>query len=480
MGATATPDAENATEITEKCAHDTLAVGSKCHECGWDYPAVDLSPRWGGAQSFAEITQFREAEEAERNVVELAFRFREINDNIFADPELDMSAKLDAVRGAIDEMQALIDDPEATKGLFSRIAGGIKNAWTGSGGGTDTASDEAVDYGVSDAGGAFMLKQIGDELWWLGIYSNMFRDRERDILAEKAHAEFAEHCVETGEYPVLRLFHTPGTDIGETKQITTHEGFAIAAGTINPGMEALAHKLEKSGALAMSHGFRYRVVDKSADGVVSQYRTFEISVLPAGAAANSLTGWSLTQEENMEPKAKEWFVELLGESETAALEASLAKARTKAVADGIDFKSMATLLLEDPEPETSPVKVVAVKVEADGTEGAIVEQIAEAFKMFNETLTTIATSVQSNAEAITALQQSDDQKLAAKIMPPNAPPAAGHVASEDKGNIIDGRLADAKDVQRGENATPGTPDHIKPYLQNMNSPLVAPAGAPQS
>lgn len=328
-----------------------------------------------------------------------------------------------------------------------------------------------IAFGRTEAGGSFSLKEIDGQLWWVGVYSNAFIDHDDETLSEASHKEFIDHCEKTQRWPGLQLWHTPGTEIGETKSIAYADRFTVAMGTINPGREDVARRLEKSGRLAMSHGFAYGPDDLDHDGVYSRYRTHEISVLPAGMAANELTGWTLNTEEiqMFEGKQRDFFVAALGEDETKVLEGQLAKASEKAEADGMVFKDMLIAVSETAvEPATEPKPDPEPKAEPQGTKAdAMPEGIVEMIKAVNDGFATVTKTLEQHGESIAELQQTDAEKLAAKIRPIRIAVPPG--ASEDPKTIADGRTDPLVRVANKQDQPPeGDPDDVLgPYMNDL-------------
>ncbi len=563
-------------EKSVACQHGDTSVGEKCYECDVVVPF----PMFGGSQSFAEVDQWREAAQAEQNVGSLTFEFREIMDNIFADDELEMTAKLARINSAIDEMKERIDDPEASKAASEaqsatqdgphaagwrrlipsgrtkvttkreagadfkasdyasvgdtaksstwklRLAQGQSGNFTvaqvgraitamqpsgfrgqrvdltapkdqvvskirraiGRTGGTDEqkanlrerlSAVKVIAFGRTEAGGSFSLKEIDGHLWWVGVYSNAFNDHDDETLSEAAHKEFIDHCEANQRWPVLELWHTDGTEIGQTKSIAYADRFTVAIGTIDKGREDVARRLEKSGPLAMSHGFAYAPRDRDADGVFSRYRTHEISVLPAGMAANELTGWSLNTEEiqMFEGKQRDFFVDALGEDETKVLEAQLAKASEKAEQDGMVFKDILTAVAEppvtpDPKPEPTPPTVpeskpIGLATSEPKTDATMPDGIVELIKAVNNGFETIEKTLAQHGDAIEELQQSDAEKLASKIRPIRIGLPEG--ASQDKETIIDGSKGTlVREANKADQPPGGDPsDPLAKYLNDV-------------
>lgn len=143
---------------------------------------------------------------------------------------------------------------------------------------------------------------------WIAIYSNNMRDDDHpaEILSQKAHAAFARG-VDMGifEPPELWHWHLDGSRFGKAHKImATDDGFALAHGTIDKGMEAHAEALMATTLdLGVSHGMpKSWIVRNSEDPtVIDFYVSKEISVLPREAAANKHTGFVILSEENTMP-----------------------------------------------------------------------------------------------------------------------------------------------------------------------------------
>lgn len=170
------------------------------------------------------------------------------------------------------------------------------------------------------------LKSADGTLWFLGIYSNKFKDVEGDILSERAHREFAEWANRNNFHPQLTLLHLPRMpnwfwqeaykalgqqpakmnellrevykdySIGEVERVIPLDGFIAVVARIKPEAAPIAEKLSALPNLGMSHGFivlDFHVYDKgsgASDGiVVDRYRTYEVSILPQARAANKFT-----------------------------------------------------------------------------------------------------------------------------------------------------------------------------------------------
>ena len=469
-------DKDESTTKEVECEHG-VRVGEKCTPCD----AVEPMLSFDGAQSFADIDQWREGRDARVNVMILTDQFEAVSRNILADDDLSMAEKVGKIQAALDEMKERVDDPEATKDIdistdsrgprwWRKIRGTIGRDETK----PDrlTAAKDRREIGMTPPSGSFTLKEHEDgSLWWMAVYSNGARDKDKEILTSKAHEEFAEYCAKTAEYPELWAWHTPGTRFGETKELAEINGFAVAVGTIDEGKEQIARNLEAMD-LEMSHGFRYDGSDKSSDGIFSQYRSYEISVLPAGTAANPFTGWGLNPAEvvamskEMDPRRRQFF-EDAGIDLTAVME-GLGAMRKALEDEGVEFKDAAPVLVAELFGVEAPD---GGDGDGDGDEGgddnksgdplaevllALKEGQDDIFERLKTTEDKLETLGQSKVDGIRDLFRGKGNLA---ITPP----------SEDPENVADGRSADMRKRKENDDDVPeGTEPHLAPYLANLN------------
>lgn len=189
-------------------------------------------------------------------------------------------------------------------------------------------------------------------IWnWAGIVSNMWMDREEDILTSGAHRKFVD-AIDTGKYkevfdkdaPELWVWHVP-VPIGHAKTVAYDErGFLIAGGVGLQGefydsvFEGLA-KAEKDepGAIGMSHGMPFDFLeiekDANADGtpvrnMITGYMSEEFTFLPMFAAANygtGLGGIMVKSALQIEEHKNEWFVDTFGQGVVAQFDSRLSE-----------------------------------------------------------------------------------------------------------------------------------------------------------
>lgn len=162
------------------------------------------------------------------------------------------------------------------------------------------------------------FKALGDK--WIAWFSNNFEDHDGEFFSAKAIDEYVRR-VDVGAipYPELWLWHTPGTRHGQAAWVGRIGHFAVAAGTFDDtpaGRAAQAHYAKAGEHYGMSHGFTFDPAFKR-DGVYEQFNTFEISVLPAKAAANPYTSFVEVFDMELTAEKRAFLAEVLGSEELA-------------------------------------------------------------------------------------------------------------------------------------------------------------------
>lgn len=197
-----------------------------------------------------------------------------------------------------------------------------------------------------------ITKDAKGQWWWLGIYTNKYEDRDREILSAAAHEEYIQWLRKTGFQPNLTAYHLPdmpegfwegvwayyGEDIEALQKIvdTVHEpfslgkvyrvsylnGFMVLAAKFHPERAEAAEKLSRRKDVGMSHGFMPLEI---SDRIYEKYRTFEMSVLRNKRAANVLTmGTAQRTKDGIMSKFtkedREFLLELFNEDAISSLE----------------------------------------------------------------------------------------------------------------------------------------------------------------
>lgn len=170
--------------------------------------------------------------------------------------------------------------------------------------------------------------RAGSELWFLGIYSNNFEDREAETFTQEAHDEYAAWIKSTGIHPPITVMHQPQYEdavhiahylslvrgvispeefsqnlkalygpyaIAETTAVIPVDGFNLVVGKVYDNKREVVERLMgRSTGWGMSHGF---IVVQSDDKTITKYRTFEFSILPEELAANQVTAIGFVEKD---------------------------------------------------------------------------------------------------------------------------------------------------------------------------------------
>jgi len=395
--ATADPLAAEIPEITE-----TEAKMYDDH-----YPAEPLVPM--GATTFAEVDAFRQAQGVHEQVKELTTMFQTLSSNIMWDPTIE--DKPGALRGLVDELDGLLADAiteKARPSALQRLVGKAK----------DLAASVAARLSPEqeNAAGLMVWKEGGHHRWF-AIFSNKYRDQDvpPEILSAKAHKEFVE-AVDTGAapYPELWHYHVPGSRWGIADWLAFEEstGFSLASGTVDKGHEKEAEAIMAlAEPLAVSHTLEVLVRSKEDPTIIESYRTSEISDLPVLAAANKLTGFTLTKGAPYPmsiPADKKAHLLKVGltPAKIEEIETDLTGKAKAAEAAGLQSKEAAAVEpapptpdpapAPDPEPEPAPWA---------GDLAALRVEMATA-------ITDVLTGQKAIADAVVLMAKSDEARIA--------------------------------------------------------------------
>lgn len=286
-------------------------------------------------------------------------------------------------------------------------------------------------------------KQADGRLRWVAWATNNFRDNDipREIISSKAHRDYVARADKAGQYPELWLWHTPGSRIGQADFLDYSDGFVIGSGLFDKGLEDVAERLSEADDLTMSHGFKKLGYDEK-EHVITSYEMVEMSILPKGPEANPWTAFAVaTKEESVISDDKRpWLVEMLGEDRVKAIEEGTLTLQKAALDAGVEYKEVETAV-GDPASATEPTS------EAEPQDGdapmageqaqAMVTAIADAvFEQMEERLdlkglsdviagqkaqlielSELPARIKKIEDAVGALQQGDDVKIAEAITP---------------------------------------------------------------
>ncbi len=355
---------------------------------------------------------------------------------------VDGEASLSAIDGLKQVADSLV---KAVAGLISR-----ENPKTGS----------AAALPEADPSRQFAFyKDTAGETRWIAWVTNKWRDRDNpaEIIEEKAHLDYVGWVDKTGNFPEAWLWHTPGTRWGIADMVDYTDGFLVASGVVDKGMESVAEALEGED-LGVSHGFRYRHSDQE-QGIIGWYRSFELSPLPPDVAANQWTSFDMIGKEvemAFNAAKREFLVGKIGEDRVALLENDTKGMRQALEKAGVESKEIEDALAADPPKDTKDAPAAVLSADqmkeislATGKAAAEALLATEAFKGLVtateeatagvKTLTAAIEQANDDQKGIrdrlVELERTDDEKIASAIRGKSARPN-GHVASADGKNVV--------------------------------------------
>lgn len=317
---------------------------------------------------------------------------------------------------------------------------------------------------------ARLYKDTQGQWWFLGIFSNKFMDRDKEIISEKAHEEYIQWLEQTGFQPVVTVLHQPRlpdsfwikvfrafdsngealnkivsavynkTAFAKVERVLTANGFTVLSARVIEGKEDIAEKLSKFTESGMSHGF---IVKEFGDSIkttekrtsIEQYRTFEMSVLPdRGRAANigtlglfsKLGKQSMAKKKALTDADRTHLISIYGEETATALERGTEELAKLLQEVGLEFKDFQTEESEVskkasgvPEEEDEEEEVVEAEGEPEEEEEVAVavpsnDPVEAVFAALNvEGLQKVIAEQASAFEALTKTVQDMEARLQA-------------------------------------------------------------------
>lgn len=215
-----------------------------------------------------------------------------------------------------------------------------------------------------------VFKQADGSYRWVTISSSAFRDRDGEVITQKALAEDVERCDTVKEYGPLRWWHiggweapdglenwqtwkaTSGVDLGTCDFNMLHGKMLIESGTFkNPSIGKAFSECQEN--LEVSIAFSHPPDEPGKKKEFEHIHRFERSLLPDGMASNLLTKF-LVQKGESTMKIREKLAQLASilkgnlAQDVLANAEDLQKAAEEA---GLEFKEIET---EEVPTETAP------------------------------------------------------------------------------------------------------------------------------
>ena len=337
-----------------------------------------------GPTSFAELDEIIAANEKVSQMRQLSTAFHFLVDNVLASE--DVKDKGAAIKKLSAEFSSRLAVAAKEKGIVDTVV--------------DYVKDKIEKPNPQKDNRLMLFKNTGGDWVWFAKYSNKFRDNDNppEIIAEQSHLGFVDK-VNSGltPYPELWLWHIPGTTWGKATWVGYDtNGFALAAGVVDPEYYDLAETLHGREDILLSHGMPTKTIsrDEEDSSIIVTHETREISVLPFWAAANKLTGFVVLKEntdmsemkdKGILPEDRNKLIDDLGLTPEVVdrMEASNLKDASIASAVGLEFKAEDT---EEIVEEQELVDEQAAEVEVDEAE---TEEIVEETQVDEQPVTLV-------------------------------------------------------------------------------------------
>jgi hypothetical protein len=279
--------------------------------------------------------------------------------------------------------------------------------------------------GVEERPAVWSLKEMPDgRLRFFCTPTNCFQDKEGDIFSTKSHEGFIAWADRKEIYPELWVWHTPGTRFGQVDWMDVNNGVLVASGLVDVGSEDIARSFKANDG--MSHGYLY--ADKSAAGIIDQYWSYELSVLPRKWAANEPTAFDLTEglEMAFNKDKKAYLKDHLGVGDdTIATWEQGSEALSKSLKDlGIAWKS------------TDEEETVAAEQETAATIETTLGNVVREQQNIITALGALTNELVSTKQLAQSASKSLDEAVAANMASGVSQLAAGARASESESNVV--------------------------------------------
>lgn len=459
---------------------------------------VMYNPPMGGATTFAGVDSYMQAREQEMHISDLQNQFDVIVRNIMADDDMALAEKASAVEVASRELAKRVKAGD--KGLMAKFREWITANPQGGEGeeksqtrfttqtGKSWQTEEPVAEGPEK--GAFYVTKDAKGAWrWLAVTTNKFFDREDEAFSEASHQEYEEYVDKSQDYPEAWLWHTPGTRFGQADFVAYHDGFLLTSGTFDKGMEEVAERLASTKErLGVSHGFLFPEGSLDEEGVYHKYRMQEVSPLPMERAANVWTEFAAQLKESamaLSPEKRKFLVDVLGEGRTATIEGNLSDVSKELEEAGVGWKELGDGLAVEEKPpaeeekpeEEAPAgeKPAGEEEKPESEEGEqspesdpnVLDGLVKAMDEIRKGLAQQGKSLDEQfggiGERLSALELTDDQKIAAAIAPRNKPNGAAGPANSDANEIPE---AQAKKMTKTEGSEDPPSNPATPYVED--------------
>jgi hypothetical protein len=297
--------------------------------------------------------------------------------------------------------------------------------------------------------GLLVQKDNNGDWRWIGWVSNNFKDREGDIITEKAHQEFVQYLDDNpNDAPRFWSWHTKETERKHRADWWDYRnGFLLMSGKLTEKEAQGLLRVAAKQQLGMSHGF-VALRDPQGQHLIKFYRSYEASDLPLKSAANAFTDVNALLKQEVKPMSKDkaaYLTEVLGEEQAARILKDAEDAQKLLDGAGVESKENEEEK-EGSDDGGSPKETVEVKESPalDKLVELITEKVAksldlDALETWVETTSKSLELLPAIAKALDNMQKDSDEQLAEIIEAPvtKARRAWSVRESESKDNIVE-------------------------------------------
>jgi hypothetical protein len=252
-------------------------------------------------------------------------------------------------------------------------------------------------------------KDLNGEYRWIATFSNRFKDRDGEIISEKAWDGYIDR-VNSGLVPMPELWmgHIDGTKHGQADMIFGIGDFVNAVGHFDSpeiGKQAADYARKHGNKTSLSHGFTFPTWGFK-DGIYEVINTFEISVLPPPlVASNPFTEFEVKDMKQITPDQEAAMALYWGKDKTNSFIESRLQQSEEIKAAGVAFKDFA----EVPATETPAVEIEAApQVDA-------VKPLADLIATLLEDMGELVAVQAAQGKALKSVMESSATKEAATV-----------------------------------------------------------------
>lgn len=276
----------------------------------------------------------------------------------------------------------------------------------------------------------YIFKDKNGDWRWLGVFSNNYEDRSREIITEAAHKEFIEFLdAHPEQAPLFAPWHTLEAARKNRADFWDYvDGFMVIGGKLEENEAQVLFKVAEKNVLGMSHGFFPMFYDPQDKNAITKYRSFEVSDLPLTNADNPWTGISILQKEDsmgFKKAKREYLVGLIGEDTVKGLEENLKQGKSILQLLGVPSKETGPNKTEVTEETVEDAEVGTEETENEPvaelakamSEYLGLPQLSETIEKMDKTIQDQGNLIVAQAKEIKQLKKSKDEEIAEAIAP---------------------------------------------------------------